>query len=463
MSKRTLTLTGFIVGIPIVLALAWWLISPVFINRTVDEPFPATTGGTMNDEVAIPAEENAMMEDPTTGEMAEDDDTAMEDPVDGEMTAGDEVMEEKPAEVEMTEDDDAMIEEPTDGEMVEGDDSVMEESAEGEIVEGDDTIMEESSDGEMTEEVIATFPQTVSQGTFYPLVHAVQGTATVYLLEDGSRTLRFEDFEVDNGPDLAVWLVPNETIPNQIGVVPAGYYELAKLTGNQGNQNYAIPADLDLSQFKSVVVWCVTFSVPFAAAPLQSTMIQDDTMIDGEENGMNESGESTTPSEETTMAEPAPSYDPIPLTVELQDLGAAPEITNDTWINADAPVRLADLRGKVVVVEFWTFGCYNCQNVLPYIKEWDAKYEGDNFEVVSVHYPEFTYEREIENVRAAVQEAGIQYPVAIDNEGVTWRAYNQRFWPVWYVVDKQGVIRYKHIGEGGYTETEGVIQALLAE
>ncbi len=453
MSKRTLTLTGLIVGIPVVLALAWWLISPLFINRTVNEPFPATTGSTVNDEVAIPAVNNdeTKVEESTDGEMVESDTSIPEEAPDDELAGGDE----------------AVMEESTDGEMTEGDTAMTEEASTGEMAVDDTAVTGQSTDEEMaendaamTEEAVATFPQTLAQGTFYPLVHAVEGTVTIYLLEDGSRTLRFENFQVDNGPDLAVWLVPNETVPNQIGTVPAGYYELGKLKGNQGDQNYEIPADLDLSQFKSVVVWCVSFSTPFAAAPIQTAPLESDNTPETEEESGNMEESS---SAESTMTERAPTYDPIPLTVELQDLGAAPEITNDTWINADAPVRLANLQGKVVVVEFWTFGCYNCQNVLPYIKAWDAKYEGDNFEVVSVHYPEFTYERDVENVRAAVQEAGIQYPVAIDNEGVTWRAYNQRYWPVWYVLDKNGVIRYKHIGEGGYVETEGVIQALLAE
>jgi thiol-disulfide isomerase/thioredoxin len=452
MSKRNLRIAGIILAIPLAL-LAWWLISPLFISRTVDEPFPATTASSTNDEVAIPPS----------------DDTAMEEePTDGDMTEGESsMMEETPADDDMAEGEESMVEEESmDGEMMEGEDSTMEESGEEEMMEGEDSTMEDAMDGEMTEEETmaepVTYPLLLTDGQFYPLEHAVQGTARIYELEDGSRVLRFEEFLVDNGPDLAVWLVPQETVPNVSGTVPEGYYELARLKGNKGNQNYEIPADLDLSQFKSVLVWCVTFSVPFAAAPLQSVMM-DDTMM--EEDSMMESEESNMSEGDTVLAEsePAPDYDPIPLTVELQDLGTAPEITNDTWINADAPVRLADLRGKVVVVEFWTYGCYNCQNVLPYIKAWDAKYAGDDFEVVSVHYPEFTFERDINNVRAAVQEADIQYPVAIDNDGVTWRAYNQRFWPVWYVVDKEGIIRYKHIGEGGYTETEGVIQALLAE
>lgn len=96
------------------------------------------------------------------------------------------------------------------------------------------------------------------------------------------------------------------------------------------------------------------------------------------------------------------------------------------------------------------------------MKEWYAKYAGDDFEIIAVHYPEFAYEEKIENVQAFVTETEIEYPVAIDNDGKTWRAYRQRFWPTRYVIDKEGNIRYKHIGERGYEETDAVIQALMA-
>ena len=97
------------------------------------------------------------------------------------------------------------------------------------------------------------------------------------------------------------------------------------------------------------------------------------------------------------------------------------------------------------------------------MKEWYAKYNDQGFEIIAVHYPEFSYEEKYENVVNAVEEFGIEYPVAIDNEGRTWRAYRQRFWPTRYVIDKQGNIRFKHIGEGAYEDTDLVIQALLAE
>jgi len=101
--------------------------------------------------------------------------------------------------------------------------------------------------------------------------------------------------------------------------------------------------------------------------------------------------------------------------------------------------------------------------VIPWVREWYEKYEGDDFTVVSVHYPEFGYEEVLDNVVEATQRLRVAYPVAIDNDGRTWRAYNQRYWPTRYVLDKNGHIRYQHIGEGAYAETEAIIQTLMAE
>jgi hypothetical protein len=101
--------------------------------------------------------------------------------------------------------------------------------------------------------------------------------------------------------------------------------------------------------------------------------------------------------------------------------------------------------------------------VIPWIREWYETYKGGDFEVVSVHYPEFEYEKDYDNVVAATERLNVNYPVAIDNDGRTWRAYRQRYWPTRYVLDKRGHIRYKHIGEGAYEETEAAIQVLMAE
>jgi hypothetical protein len=100
--------------------------------------------------------------------------------------------------------------------------------------------------------------------------------------------------------------------------------------------------------------------------------------------------------------------------------------------------------------------------VIPWVREWHEKYNGEDFTVVSVHYPEFRHEEKLENVIAAAEELGVEYPIAIDNDGRTWRAYQQRFWPTRYLIDKNSRIRFKHIGEGAYEETEAAIQTLIA-
>src|SRR5262245_4428299 len=141
---------------------------------------------------------------------------------------------------------------------------------------------------------------------------------------------------------------------------------------------------------------------------------------------------------------------------------AAPEIAATTWLNS-VPVRLADLKGRVALVEFWTFGCYNCRNVEPHVQEWHRKYGGVGLVVVGVHTPETAYERDIENVKRYVHDHHISYAVAIDSDFAIWRSYANTAWPAWYLIDKHGSIRYTHVGEGAYAETERQIELLLAE
>jgi len=140
----------------------------------------------------------------------------------------------------------------------------------------------------------------------------------------------------------------------------------------------------------------------------------------------------------------------------------APEFTNDTWVNSE-PLRLTELKGKVLLVEFWTFGCYNCQNVEPYVKRWHDKFKDRGLVVIGVHSPEFGHERVLKNVRNYVREHSIQYAVAIDNDYTTWNSYRNHYWPAIYLIDKKGVIRYMRIGEGDYDQTEKQIRDLLAE
>jgi len=132
------------------------------------------------------------------------------------------------------------------------------------------------------------------------------------------------------------------------------------------------------------------------------------------------------------------------------------------YINTE-PLTLADLKGKVVLVDFWTYSCINCIRTIPYLNAWHEKYADKGLVIVGVHTPEFEFEKDYHNVKAAVEKFGIQYPVAQDNERGTWSAYENRYCPRKYLVDNEGYIRYDHIGEGAYAETEKVIQSLLAE
>lgn len=158
------------------------------------------------------------------------------------------------------------------------------------------------------------------------------------------------------------------------------------------------------------------------------------------------------------------SIDPVDAkAASLPDLGPAPELTNEVWLNVDSPLRLADLRGKVVALEMWTFGCINCQHVMPSLKEWDKTYRDQGLVIIGNHYPEFSFEADLTNLKNAIAENDIQYAVTQDNDGATWKAYKNRYWPTLYLIDKTGHLRYVHIGEGGYKTTEAAIQTLLAE
>lgn len=148
---------------------------------------------------------------------------------------------------------------------------------------------------------------------------------------------------------------------------------------------------------------------------------------------------------------------------KLPDFGAAPEFTNESWLNTDTPLRLANLRGKVVLLDMWTFGCINCINITPYVQAWHTTYAEQGLVVIGNHFPEFSYERDIANLRDALPNLGITYAVTQDNEGDTWSAWANRYWPTIYLIDKQGRVRYTHIGEGGYSTTEAAIQTLLQE
>jgi thiol-disulfide isomerase/thioredoxin len=167
---------------------------------------------------------------------------------------------------------------------------------------------------------------------------------------------------------------------------------------------------------------------------------------------------------EQAQSTPEPNDEAERIAKKEQEFKRAAEITGPTgYINTDG-VSLEGLRGeKVVLVEFWTYTCYNCQNAQPYINGFHEEYADDGLQVIGVHSPEFEFEKDYNNVAAAVQEAGIQYPVVLDNNYATWNAYNNIYWPASYLIDADGFIRYKHFGEGAYAETEKKIQELLDE
>ncbi len=141
----------------------------------------------------------------------------------------------------------------------------------------------------------------------------------------------------------------------------------------------------------------------------------------------------------------------------------APElIPGGVWFNSD-PLTLAQLKGKVVLIDFWTYSCINCQRTLPYLRSWWEKYNNKGLVIIGVHSPEFAFEREEKNVKAAISDFGLKYPIVQDNNFDTWMAYDNHYWPAKYLIDKDGYIRYSHFGEGKYDDTEKVIQELLAE
>jgi cytochrome c biogenesis protein CcdA/thiol-disulfide isomerase/thioredoxin len=143
--------------------------------------------------------------------------------------------------------------------------------------------------------------------------------------------------------------------------------------------------------------------------------------------------------------------------------GAMPSLSGAVqWLNSPA-LGNDSLRGKVVLVDFWTYDCINCQHTLPYVKDWAKKYEQDGLLVIGVHTPEYGYERIIDNVREQVKKLGITYPVAIDNNYAIWRAFDNQYWPAHYLIDAKGQVRYTHFGEGGYETQEQMIRQLLID
>jgi thiol-disulfide isomerase/thioredoxin len=145
----------------------------------------------------------------------------------------------------------------------------------------------------------------------------------------------------------------------------------------------------------------------------------------------------------------------------LPDYGVAPEFHGiESWLNSE-PLTLERLRGRVVLIDFWTYSCINCLRTLPYVTEWDERYRAAGLTTIGVHTPEFAFEHELANVRENAGELGIRYPVALDNRYGTWTVWRNQYWPAKYLIDRNGHVRYYHFGEGEYAETEEAIRTLL--
>jgi cytochrome c biogenesis protein CcdA/thiol-disulfide isomerase/thioredoxin len=158
-----------------------------------------------------------------------------------------------------------------------------------------------------------------------------------------------------------------------------------------------------------------------------------------------------------TAGSGAPALPPLPVEGRLPDLSGA-----TTWLNSE-PLSAQALRGKVVLIDFWTFACVNCQRALPYVRAWADKYRDQGLVVIGVHSPEFAFERNVDNVKRAANDLGLSFPIAIDNSFAIWRSFSNRYWPAHYFVDAQGRIRFHHFGEGEYGRSEQVIRQLLDE
>jgi len=153
----------------------------------------------------------------------------------------------------------------------------------------------------------------------------------------------------------------------------------------------------------------------------------------------------------------------VKMEIDNNEKTLAPELKGlETWINSE-PLHLADLKGKVVLVDFWTYSCINCIRTLPHLNDWYSKYKDDGLVIIGVHSPEFAFEKNIDNVKGAVGDYGIQYPVGLDNDFLTWQAYNNRYWPAEYFIDRDGYLRHYHFGEGDYQKNEEIIRQLLSE
>ncbi|RDL47839.1 Thiol-disulfide oxidoreductase YkuV [Ensifer sp. M14] len=191
-----------------------------------------------------------------------------------------------------------------------------------------------------------------------------------------------------------------------------------------------------------------------------STAVFEQTVIDQLHDKAANDASSEVASKDTISAVSATAQ---PFRSNLPFEGGAPSLTGAVeWLNA-SPLTTEQLSGKVVLIDFWTYSCINCISTVPYVRAWAEKYKDQGLVVIGVHAPEFAFEKKIDNVRKAIEDFKIDYPVAIDNDYKIWRAFENSYWPAHYLIDAKGQIRYHHFGEGNYRQTEQAIQDLLRE
>ncbi|HET7443953.1 MAG TPA: cytochrome c biogenesis protein DipZ [Solirubrobacterales bacterium] len=228
----------------------------------------------------------------------------------------------------------------------------------------------------------------------------------------------------------------------------------------------AMVAELDY-RFQSDVVRDLPSALVNPAEGLENTQSAQQALA--EINGIEPHGIGALVREESPLTpahRKASAGGPAGPAADLPVYGQAPEFTDtERWFNTpgDRPLTMRGLRGRVVLIDFWTYSCVNCIRTLPYLNAWNKRYAKEGLTIVGVHSPEFPFEREADNVEAAIAREGIEYPVVQDNELGTWTAYGNQYWPAEYFVDARGRVRYAHFGEGDYAKKEDVIRELLAE
>ncbi len=226
------------------------------------------------------------------------------------------------------------------------------------------------------------------------------------------------------------------------------------------NKDNISAALLGIAVISVIVGFAIYFNSPALNKGSTATQGQVEKFISAAERVTKVSGSNMTTT--TTIKLDKSKFDQL----DKSQFRKAPEFVQISgYINTNHgnPIKLSELKNKVVLLDFWTYSCINCIRTIPYLNDWNQEYADKGLVIVGVHSPEFEFEKNYDNVKAAVQKFGIKYPVVQDNDHGTWNAYANQYWPRDYLIDVDGYIRHDHIGEGGYAETEKAIQSLLAE